>query len=635
MTSPVSSVIEHIRSDVPSDGELLGRFVERRDESALAGLVKRHGPMVWGVCRRLLSHHDAEDAFQAAFIILVKKAASVNPRGMVGNWLFGVARQAALQARSAAKRRAREIQAVQMPDTEAAQDQWADVRPILDEELSRLPDHYRAVIVLCDLEGRSRKVASLQLSIPEGSIASRLSRARAMLAKRLTQRGVVCSTLTAVLSQNIGLAVVPPSVVSSTIKAASLCRQAAIPANVAALTEGVLKAMLFTKLKAIVAIAVFLGLLATGATVMMRGNALAEQDDPKTAKAKSVALTTEAKTDNEPLGKIDNESFTAWSEKYPGGVQVGLGYRAGEKRAYSIGETVTLAVRARNVGKKEMLFWYHRQPTEKTPPRVTDNEGRTLLVPQKDKEVEEDGVADVALASGAQIDLYYIRFKLCPAIESRNKGYMTIYGTGKFQIQETGLKGESSLGKFGTGFVLSPMLCGKVELEVKEPEKKPPQNQEKKENLPSWGKDVNGVQIGIQLGEHRVYTIGETVTLILRVRNNGKNEVPFRDDAEYFNKNPPLITDTNNKAVAIKESSIFGFIRTRSVAPGKEVDLIHLLLALRPNTDREKEAAWTLYGTGKFHIQYEAVPVVGEVNLGSPGMTLATGKVELEVKEDR
>src|SRR3954451_15585984 len=164
MPSCPTSVIEHLRTAVIlrdgaalGDAELLGCFVEDRDETALAALVKRHGPMVWGVCRRLLSHHDAEDAFQATFIVLARKADSVKPREMVGNWLYGVARQAALQARTAARRRAREIQVTQMPDTEAPQDRWADVRPILDEELSRLPDHYRAAIVLCDLEGRSRK----------------------------------------------------------------------------------------------------------------------------------------------------------------------------------------------------------------------------------------------------------------------------------------------------------------------------------------------------------------------------------------------------------------------------------------------------------------------------------------------
>ncbi len=161
--------------------------------------------MVWGVCRRLLSHHDAEDAFQATFIVLVRKASSIVPREMVGNWLYGVAHQTALQARrTAARRRAREVQVTEMPDTEPQQDRWADLQPLLDEELSRLPDHYRAVIVLCDLEGRTRKEVARQLGCPEGTVASRLARARAMLAKRLTQRGVALSAgaLAAVLSQN-------------------------------------------------------------------------------------------------------------------------------------------------------------------------------------------------------------------------------------------------------------------------------------------------------------------------------------------------------------------------------------------------------------------------------------------------
>src|SRR5580692_12789757 len=136
-TSPVRSLIEHIcRAARPEgDGELLGRFVERRDERALAALVERHGPMVWGVCRRLLSHHDAEDAFQATFIVLVRKAASVKPREMVGSWLYGVAHQTALQARrTTARRRAREVQVTEMPDAAAMeQDQWCDVRPLLDQ----------------------------------------------------------------------------------------------------------------------------------------------------------------------------------------------------------------------------------------------------------------------------------------------------------------------------------------------------------------------------------------------------------------------------------------------------------------------------------------------------------------------
>src|SRR5262245_66144731 len=128
-------VIEHICGVVGDgvglrDGELLGRYVDRRDEAALAALVNRHGPMVWGVCRRQLSRHDAEDAFQATFIVLVRKAASIGQREAVGNWLYGVAHQTALQARrSAARRRPRGVQVQEMPDAEAPQEQRADLQP--------------------------------------------------------------------------------------------------------------------------------------------------------------------------------------------------------------------------------------------------------------------------------------------------------------------------------------------------------------------------------------------------------------------------------------------------------------------------------------------------------------------------
>src|SRR5262249_13709403 len=168
---------------------------------------------------------DAEDAFQATFLVLVRKAASVVPREMVGNWLYGVAHQTALQARrTAARRRAREVQVTVMPDTQAVQqDQWPDVQPLLDQELSRLPDNYRAVLVLCDLEGRTRKEVARQLGVPEGTVAGRLARARAMLAKRLTDRGVTLSggALAAVLAQNVASAGVPDPVAAATIRAAS------------------------------------------------------------------------------------------------------------------------------------------------------------------------------------------------------------------------------------------------------------------------------------------------------------------------------------------------------------------------------------------------------------------------------
>ena len=218
--------------------------------------------MVWGVCRRILhNHHDAEDAFQATFLVLVRKAASVKPREMVGNWLYGVARQTALKASATrAKRQTRERQVTDMPETAATEPiLLRDLQPVLDQELSRLPDKYRSVVVLCDLEGKTRKEAAGQLRCPEGTVAGRLARARVMLAKRLTRRGVALSggALAAVLAQQAASAAMPTSAAVSTIKAASLfaagkaAATGAISVKVAALTEGVMKAMLFTKLKVV------------------------------------------------------------------------------------------------------------------------------------------------------------------------------------------------------------------------------------------------------------------------------------------------------------------------------------------------------------------------------------------------
>jgi RNA polymerase sigma factor (sigma-70 family) len=279
-TSQMSEVIQHLRTAVllrdgarVTDGQLLEGYIRRRDGAALEALVQRHGPMVWGVCRRVLSnYHDAEDAFQATFLVLVRRAASIASREFLANWLYGVAHQTALKARATTRKsRARERQVQEMPEPEAVQqDLWHDLQPLLDQELSRLPEKYRIPIVLCDLEGKTRREAARQLGCPEGTVAGRLARARAMLAKRLARRGIVLSggSLAVVLSQNSASACVPTSVVSSTIKTVTLLAagEAAagmFPAKVAVLTEGVLKAMLMTKLKTLVVVALVVAALSS------------------------------------------------------------------------------------------------------------------------------------------------------------------------------------------------------------------------------------------------------------------------------------------------------------------------------------------------------------------------------------
>jgi RNA polymerase sigma factor (sigma-70 family) len=282
----MSEVMQHLRKLMLeqdgaglTDGRLLEDYLSGRDEAALAALVRRHAPMVWGVCRRVLpNHHDAEDAFQATFLVFVRKATSITSRELLANWLYGVAHQTALKARAtAARRRGRERQVTKMPEAVAEQDLWHDLQPLLDQELSRLPERYRVVILLCDLESKTRKEAARELGLPEGTVASRLARARGMLARRLARHGLAVSggALATVLAEHVASAGVPVSVVSSTIQASSLCGagqavKGMISPQVAALTEGVLKTMSKTRFALAFVGFLVLGALGIGAGGLIR-----------------------------------------------------------------------------------------------------------------------------------------------------------------------------------------------------------------------------------------------------------------------------------------------------------------------------------------------------------------------------
>jgi RNA polymerase sigma factor (sigma-70 family) len=257
-----------------TDGELLDQYLRRRDEDAFEALVRRHGPMVLGVCRRVLGNEaDAEDAFQATFLVLVRKAASIVPRSLVGNWLYGVAHNTALKAKAMnSKRRTRKRQAGQMPRPEPSGEDWQQLHAVLDEELSRLPEKYRAPLVLCELEGKTLKEAAQHLGWPQGTVAGRLSRARARLGQQLARRGLALAggTLTTALVQSTASACVPRLLVDSTVKAASsfaagsAAPAGVVSAKVAALTQGVVKAMLLTKLKTVAGTVVLVGALVGG-----------------------------------------------------------------------------------------------------------------------------------------------------------------------------------------------------------------------------------------------------------------------------------------------------------------------------------------------------------------------------------
>ncbi|HKI19602.1 MAG TPA: sigma-70 family RNA polymerase sigma factor [Isosphaeraceae bacterium] len=265
------------------DGSLLERFATLQGEVAelaFAALVARHGPMVWRVCRRVLrDEHDAQDAFQATWLVLARKAGSLRDPSSVGNWLFGVASRVALDARAASSRRQLHERRYAESQTDAAPAEVRDGHDLgaaLHEELRRLPERYRTPIVLCYLEGLSHEETALRLGCPVGTVRSRLARGRDRLRARLARRGVVPSAgaLTAALACDAG-ASLPPALVRSAIQGAArfaaaraATTGAVISAQAAILCQGVLHTMLWTQLKTAAAIILVAGtFLATGAGV--------------------------------------------------------------------------------------------------------------------------------------------------------------------------------------------------------------------------------------------------------------------------------------------------------------------------------------------------------------------------------
>jgi RNA polymerase sigma factor (sigma-70 family) len=306
-TARLDTVFQHLRRVVMlrdgagmTDGQLLEAFISQRNEVAFEALVRRHGPMVLKVCRRALrNHHDAEDAFQATFLVLARKASSVRPRDMVANWLYGVAYRTALKARTLrAKAQTRERHVRELPEpAHAHQGRCHDLREVLDQELTHLRDIYRLPIILCDLEGKSIKKTAEQLGWPQGTVAGRLARGRKMLAKRLPRHGLAVGGGVVVL-QNSASAYVLPALVAATVKAtgAYAARQSVatgvISGNVAVLMDGVIQSMFVAKLKVATVV-----LLVTG--VLVTGGSLIKQQIAERQEGKHGTLTTADKKNDE------------------------------------------------------------------------------------------------------------------------------------------------------------------------------------------------------------------------------------------------------------------------------------------------------------------------------------------------
>jgi RNA polymerase sigma factor (sigma-70 family) len=303
--SPATSVLHFLRrlvavrnGDATSDGELVARFVQTHEEAAFAELLRRHGPMVLGVCRRVLGNSaDADDAFQATFLVLVRKAGSLGAPESVANWLHGVAHRTALKARTeAAKRHAREREVVEMPAVESSDEfLWSDLKPLLDEEIQRLPARYRTPFVLCHLEGKTNEEAARLIGCPKGTVLSRLARARERLRARLSKRGVTLSgaVLAAAVTERTASATVPAALAATTLRAAvsfaaTGAATAIVSTHVLTVMEGVVQAMFMSKVRMAALMVAAVGFLASAGIVgygaLKAGPAQEPKSDPERAR---------------------------------------------------------------------------------------------------------------------------------------------------------------------------------------------------------------------------------------------------------------------------------------------------------------------------------------------------------------
>ncbi len=268
-----------------SEGELLERFLRAGDELAFEALIARHGPMVLGVCRRLLRDpNDVDDAFQATFLVLVRKAGTLRHRDLLGNWLYGVAHKVAARSRAvSARRTARSPHGHDAVNRLVAGEggpsaPGGEPIPWIHEEVRRLPEKYRSLVLLCYFEGLTHEQAAERLGCPIGTVKGRLSRAREILRKRLVRRGVTITSaaIGSQLAEAPLSAAVPESLIAATVQAAraaaacsasSLVAGAGVSLPVAALTDGALHAMVITQFKAVAIPLLIAGVVTTGAVI--------------------------------------------------------------------------------------------------------------------------------------------------------------------------------------------------------------------------------------------------------------------------------------------------------------------------------------------------------------------------------
>jgi RNA polymerase sigma factor (sigma-70 family) len=315
-----------------NDAELLGRFVAGRDETAFSALVSRHGPLVLHVCRRVLGNvHDAEDAFQATFLVLARKASSIRPPEGLAGWLHGVARRVALKARTVRTRRTRGVKLPVSPRAGVSADPLVDLSArelldLIDLEIGRLPEVYRLPVILCCLEGHSQEEAAHRLGWTGGSVKGRLERGRALLHTRLSRRGLTLSTTLAVveLSRGVGSAAVVGQLCGATVGAALAFASGSgalggASMSAAKLAGGVARTLAWERVKIPVVLLLIGGLVSVG----IAAHQLSLRPQPRDIAVRaSPPIAEGSRSDWTPPPDIRNDPAGPWPEAAAQPIQV-------------------------------------------------------------------------------------------------------------------------------------------------------------------------------------------------------------------------------------------------------------------------------------------------------------------------
>ncbi len=639
--STVRHALAQLAGTEPTDGQLLGRYVATRDAASFETLVRRHGPMVLGVCRRLLpDRNDAEDAFQATFLVLVRKATTITPRDAVGSWLYGVAYRAAQKVRvAAARRRSREVPMAQLPEpTTVAEGLWHDVLPLLDHELALLPAKYRLPIVLCDLEGKTRKEAARQLGWPEGTVAGRLASARQLLAKRLARHGLPLSTgmLAAVLAENGTQAAVPLTLVIATVRAAT---GGVLRAGSAAVVGGIVRAMFLSSLKLPVLVLVAFTAVAAGAALVV-GRPQPDEtlgEIPRTPEALVIhGGPPAAKPTPGPEQKPDGVEETAWGEAVDG-LQAGV---TANHHVVRTGETATFTVKLRNVSAAAVTASYVAGVPERTKPGVTSAADANPRVHMPPEPRVYQPTLSRSLKPGEVVELGTARLHVQAASATGGGEVPTLTATpGKYQVAYP------AIAFAGTA---SPervwVATGKVEIEVRDTAR-PAETAA----AVSWGEAVDGLQAGLGYPEHgqRAYRLGEPATFVVWLRNvSGRKATasfwsPPEDHAGLIvvgkDRKPqqafPEVIGKDGKPARILPPPVWHYaphVVERVLQPGEVMELGRPTLWLvGENSTRRVNRPTLVAAPGVYRVHYSGL--AGGLEFATGAGLLTTGSVDLDV----